>query len=97
MNPQSKVPMASSSGSLGFIVCVQCCRMVDSVPITNLFDYSSMNVENNEIGAFKEIEVRGGPPLFRDNLNSFFIQPSVTWSKLNTYLLCLLLFFRQKQ
>ena len=29
--PQRKVPSASSSGSLGFIVCVQCCRMVDSV------------------------------------------------------------------
>ena len=31
--PQSKVPSASSSGSFGFIVCVQCCRMVDSIPI----------------------------------------------------------------
>ena len=31
--PQRKVPEASSSGSLGFIVCVKCCRMVDSVPI----------------------------------------------------------------
>ena len=30
--PQRKVPSASSSGSLGFIVCVKCCRMVDSVP-----------------------------------------------------------------
>ena len=30
---QRKVPSASSSGSLGFIVCVQCCTMVDSVPI----------------------------------------------------------------
>ena len=31
--PQHKVSSVSSSGSLGFIVCVQCCRMVDSVPI----------------------------------------------------------------
>ena len=31
--PQRKVPPVSSSGSLGFIVCVKCCRMVDSVPI----------------------------------------------------------------
>ena len=30
--PQHKVTSASSSGSLGFIVCVKCCRMVDSVP-----------------------------------------------------------------
>jgi hypothetical protein len=30
--PQRKLPLASSSGSLGFIVCMQCCRMVDSVP-----------------------------------------------------------------
>ena len=30
--PQRKVTSASSSGSLGFIVCVKCCRMVDSVP-----------------------------------------------------------------
>ena len=31
--PQSKVTSASTStGSLGFIVCVKCCRMVDSVP-----------------------------------------------------------------
>jgi hypothetical protein len=29
---QCKVTSASSSGSLGFIVCVKCCRMVDSVP-----------------------------------------------------------------
>ena len=26
---QRKVASASSSGSLGFIVCVKCCRMVD--------------------------------------------------------------------
>ena len=26
--PQRKVPSAGSSGSLGFIVCVQCCRIV---------------------------------------------------------------------
>ena len=32
--PQLKGPSASSSGSLGFIVCVQCCRIVDSV-LTN--------------------------------------------------------------
>ena len=31
--PQFKVPSASSSGSLSFIVCLKCCRMVDSVPI----------------------------------------------------------------
>ena len=33
--PHRKVPPASDSGSLNliFIVCVQCCRMVDSVPI----------------------------------------------------------------
>jgi hypothetical protein len=31
--PQPKVPSASSSGSLGFIVCVKCGRIVDSVPI----------------------------------------------------------------
>ena len=31
--PQPKVPSASSSGSLGFIVCVKCGRMVDIVPI----------------------------------------------------------------
>ena len=31
--PQCKVPLASSSGSLGFIVCVKCSKMVDSVPI----------------------------------------------------------------
>ena len=30
--PQHKVTSVSSSGSLGFIVCVKCCRMVDSVP-----------------------------------------------------------------
>jgi hypothetical protein len=30
---QRNVPSASSSGTLGFIVCVKCCRMVDSVPI----------------------------------------------------------------
>ena len=30
---QRKVPSASNSGSLGFIVCLQCCRMVDSAPI----------------------------------------------------------------
>ena len=30
--PQRKVLSANSSVSLGFIVCVQCCRMVDSVP-----------------------------------------------------------------
>ena len=30
--PQHKVTSESSSGSLGFIVCVKCCRMVDSVP-----------------------------------------------------------------
>ena len=30
--PHRKVTSASSSGSLGFIVCVKCCRMVDSVP-----------------------------------------------------------------
>ena len=30
--PQHKVTSASSSGSLGFIVCVKCCRVVDSVP-----------------------------------------------------------------
>jgi hypothetical protein len=30
--PQQKATWASSSGSLGFIVCVKCCRMVDSVP-----------------------------------------------------------------
>ena len=35
--PQRKVPLVSSSGSLGFIVCVQCCRMVDSVPIRHLY------------------------------------------------------------
>ena len=29
---QRKVTSASSSGSLGSIVCVKCCRMVDSVP-----------------------------------------------------------------
>ena len=29
--PQHKVPSASSSRSIGFSVCVQCCRMVDSV------------------------------------------------------------------
>ena len=34
---QGKVPSASSSGSLGFIVCVQCCRMVDSVPIRHMY------------------------------------------------------------
>ena len=28
--PQRKVPLANSSGSLVFIVCVKCCRMVDS-------------------------------------------------------------------
>ena len=32
MSPQRKLTLASSSGSLGFIVCVKCCRMVDSVP-----------------------------------------------------------------
>ena len=31
--PQLKVTSASSSGLLGFIVCEQCYRMVDSVPI----------------------------------------------------------------
>ena len=31
--PQRKVTSASSNGSLVFVVCVQCCRMVDSVPI----------------------------------------------------------------
>jgi hypothetical protein len=31
--PQRKVPSASSSGSLDFIMCVKCGRMVDSVPI----------------------------------------------------------------
>jgi hypothetical protein len=30
--PQCKVKSASSSGSLGFIVCEKCCRKVDSVP-----------------------------------------------------------------
>ena len=30
---QRKVPSASSIWSLGFIVSVQCCRLVDSVPI----------------------------------------------------------------
>ena len=30
--PQRKVTSAGSSESLGFIVCVKCCRMVDSVP-----------------------------------------------------------------
>ena len=30
--PQHKVTLASSSGSVGFIVCVKYCRMVDSVP-----------------------------------------------------------------
>ena len=30
--PQIKVTSASLIGSLGFIVCVKCCRMVDSVP-----------------------------------------------------------------
>ena len=30
--PQRKVTSESSSGSLGFIVCVKCCRMADSVP-----------------------------------------------------------------
>ena len=30
--PQHKLTSASSSGSLGFIMCVKCCRMVDSVP-----------------------------------------------------------------
>ena len=30
--PLHKVPSASSSGSLGFIVCVKCCKMVNSVP-----------------------------------------------------------------
>ena len=35
--PQHKVPAASSSGSLGFIVCVmKCCTMVDSVPIRHI-------------------------------------------------------------
>ena len=29
---QHKVPSVSSSGSLGFIVCVKCYRMADSVP-----------------------------------------------------------------
>ena len=28
--PQLKLSSASSSGSLGFIVCLQCCRMVDT-------------------------------------------------------------------
>ena len=31
--PQWKVQTASSSGSQSFIVCLNCCRMVDSVPI----------------------------------------------------------------
>ena len=35
--PQHKVSSASSSGSLGFIVCEQCCRMVDSVPIRHIY------------------------------------------------------------
>ena len=30
---QRRVPSTSSSGSLGFIVFVRCCRMVDNVPI----------------------------------------------------------------
>ena len=30
--PQGKVTFATKSGSLGFIVCVKCRRMVDSVP-----------------------------------------------------------------
>ena len=30
--PQNIVTSTSSSGSLGFILCVKCCRMVDSVP-----------------------------------------------------------------
>ena len=34
--PQCKNPSASSSGSLGFIVCVKCFRMVDSVPILGI-------------------------------------------------------------
>ena len=29
--PKRKVPSASSSGSLGFIVCLKCYKMVDSV------------------------------------------------------------------
>ena len=28
---------STSNGSLGFIVCEQCCRMVDSVPIRHLY------------------------------------------------------------
>ena len=31
--PQHKVPSASSSRSLDFFVCLQCCRMINSVPI----------------------------------------------------------------
>ena len=37
--PQRKVSSASISGSLDFIVCVQCCRMVDSVPIRHTLYY----------------------------------------------------------
>ena len=29
---RAKLTSASSSGSLGFIVCVKCCRVIDSVP-----------------------------------------------------------------
>ena len=35
--PQCKVTSLSSSGSLGFIVCVKSCKMVDSVPKWQLF------------------------------------------------------------
>ena len=34
--PQYKVSSASSNGSMGFIVSVQCYRMVDSVPIRHI-------------------------------------------------------------
>ena len=40
--PLQKVT-ASSSGSLGFIVCVQCFRMVDSVPIRHQPTYPVAN------------------------------------------------------
>ena len=38
--PQRKLPSASSSGALGFIVCVKCCKMVDNVPIRHTISLS---------------------------------------------------------
>ena len=64
--PQCKLPSASSIGSLGFIVCVQCCRMVDSVPIRHtyyLYPVANTVRPSSSIGTWPN-SLDGRPPWY---------------------------------